>query len=147
MTVKHRFKHFFCKLDHSVQFSAVPWKMGLLGGGPCEQFWQGQGCPLFDVVHPAFPLLTTAEELRSAEVARPFIPWKWGWICCSFGEQRATEAGSIPQCSKGYFSHSTFSTDSFMVSVHPRVQLHAATSVRTLKSLESMPEFGWLWKH
>ena len=29
-------------------------------GGPCEQFWHGQGCSLFGVVHPAFPLLTTA---------------------------------------------------------------------------------------
>ena len=29
-------------------------------GGPCEQFWHGQGCPLFDVVHPAFSLSTTA---------------------------------------------------------------------------------------
>ena len=27
---------------------------------PGEQFWHGQGCPLFDVVHPAFPLPTTA---------------------------------------------------------------------------------------
>ena len=26
---------------------------------PCEQFWHGQGCPLFDVVHSASPLLTT----------------------------------------------------------------------------------------
>ena len=25
-----------------------------------RKFWHGQGCPLFDVVHPAFPLLTTA---------------------------------------------------------------------------------------
>ena len=25
-----------------------------------EQFWHGQGCPLFDVVHSAFPLPTTA---------------------------------------------------------------------------------------
>ena len=29
-------------------------------GGPCEQFWHGQGCPLFDFVHAAFPLPTTA---------------------------------------------------------------------------------------
>ena len=29
-------------------------------GGHCEQFWHGQQCPLFDVVHPAFPLPTTA---------------------------------------------------------------------------------------
>ena len=28
-------------------------------GDPCEQFWHGQGCPLSDVVHPAFPLPTT----------------------------------------------------------------------------------------
>ena len=28
--------------------------------GPCEQFWHGHGCPLFDVVCPAYPLLTTA---------------------------------------------------------------------------------------
>ena len=33
--------------DHLPVFSA---------GGPCDQFWHGQGCPVFDVVHPAFPL-------------------------------------------------------------------------------------------
>ena len=27
-------------------------------GGPCQQFWHGQGRPLFDVVHPAFLLPT-----------------------------------------------------------------------------------------
>ena len=25
-----------------------------------KQFWHGQGCPLFDVIHPAFPPPTTA---------------------------------------------------------------------------------------
>ena len=29
-------------------------------GGPCQQFCHGQGCHLFVVVHPAFPLPTTA---------------------------------------------------------------------------------------
>ena len=54
-------------LDH---FSSVPRPIGSSGrlqgrfsrdrppvfsaGGPCEQIWHGQGCPLFDVVHPAF---------------------------------------------------------------------------------------------
>ena len=28
-------------------------------GGLCEPFWHGQGCQLFDVVHPAFHLPTT----------------------------------------------------------------------------------------
>ena len=60
----------------SVQFCSVPWPIGSSGGhegrlsrdplpvfsaeGPCEQFWHGQICPLFDVVHLAFPLPTTA---------------------------------------------------------------------------------------
>ena len=29
-------------------------------GGHCEEFWHGQGRSLFGVVHPAFPLPTTA---------------------------------------------------------------------------------------
>ena len=29
-------------------------------GSPCKQFWRGQGCPLFNVVHPAFSLSITA---------------------------------------------------------------------------------------
>ena len=59
----------------SVQFSSVPSSVGssedmtdmndefirdslpvFSAGGPCEQFWHGQGCPLFDVVHPAICL-------------------------------------------------------------------------------------------
>ena len=32
----------------------------LSAGGPCEQLWHGQGWPLFDVVHPPFPLPTTS---------------------------------------------------------------------------------------
>ena len=32
-------------------------------GSRCEQFWRGQGCPLFDVVHPVFPLLTTTSPI------------------------------------------------------------------------------------
>ena len=59
----------------SIQFSSVPLAIGLSGererrfsrdpllvfsaGGHCEQRWPGQGCPLFDVVYPAFPLPTT----------------------------------------------------------------------------------------
>ena len=32
----------------------------LLQEALCEHFWRGHGCPLFDVVHPEFPLPTTA---------------------------------------------------------------------------------------
>ena len=31
--------------------------------GHHEQFWHGQGCPLFDSVHLAFPLVTTASPI------------------------------------------------------------------------------------
>ena len=67
----------FCASHAMKKFKSVPWLIGIWGGGhegqfsrdplpvfsagsPCEQFWHGQICPLFDVVHPAFPLLTTA---------------------------------------------------------------------------------------
>ena len=58
----------------SLQFSSVSSPIGSSGGheerfsrdplsvfsadGPWKQFWHGQGCLLFDVVLPAFPLLT-----------------------------------------------------------------------------------------
>ena len=58
------------------QFSSVPWLIRSAWGhveqfsrdplpifsaeGLHEQFWHRQGCPLFDVVHPAFPLPTMA---------------------------------------------------------------------------------------
>ena len=44
---------------HEGWFSRDPLSVSS-AGGRCEQFWHGQSCPLFDVVHPAFPLPTTA---------------------------------------------------------------------------------------
>ena len=44
---------------HERRFSRDPLAI-FSAGGPCEQFWHGQICPLFDVVRPAFPLPTTA---------------------------------------------------------------------------------------
>ena len=36
-------------------------------GGLCEQFWHGQECSFFDVVHPAFLLpITTSPTLQGA---------------------------------------------------------------------------------
>ena len=69
-------KHVPSNEFRSVQFSSVPWPTGssegyeerfsidllpvFSRGGQCEQFWHRQACALFDVVHPAFPLPTTA---------------------------------------------------------------------------------------
>ena len=81
--------------------SSAPWPTGLSGGhvgrfsrdplpicsagGRCEQFWHGQGCPHFDVVHRAFPLPTTASPtLQGAGVLKD-----------GFGE--AVVAGDMPE--------------------------------------------------
>ena len=44
---------------HEVRYSKNPFPV-FSTGGPCEQLWHGQGRPLFNIVHPAFPLSTTA---------------------------------------------------------------------------------------
>ena len=44
---------------HKGRFSRDPLPV-FSAGGLREQFWYGLGCSLFDVVHPAFPLPTTA---------------------------------------------------------------------------------------
>ena len=44
---------------HEGRFSRDPHPV-FSAGGPGEQFWHGQRCPLFGVVYPAFPLPTTA---------------------------------------------------------------------------------------
>ena len=45
-------------MGHEGRFSIGP--LPAFSTDPCEQFWHGQACPLFDVVHPAFRLPTTA---------------------------------------------------------------------------------------
>ena len=50
--------------------------------------------------------------------------------------RHAADAGSIPRCGKGFFSQSRLSVQTLLrVSVHPLVQSHALTAVRTLKIL------------
>ena len=42
-------------------------------GGPCEQFWHGQKCPLFDAEHPSFLLLTTASSTLEGALKNGFV--------------------------------------------------------------------------
>ena len=44
---------------HEGRFSRDP-RPAFSERGSCEPFWYWQGCPFFDVVHPAFPLTTKA---------------------------------------------------------------------------------------
>ena len=53
---------------HEGRFSRNPIPV-FSAGDPCEQFCHGQGCPLFDVVHPAFPL-------RSRRCKPSLVPWR-----------------------------------------------------------------------
>ena len=51
---------------HEGQFSTDP-VSAFSAGGPCEQFWRRQGCPLSYVVHPVFPLpITVSPTLQGA---------------------------------------------------------------------------------
>ena len=54
-------------------------------------------------------------------------------------DRHAAEAVSIPRCGEGFFSLSQLSVQTLL-----RVQSHALTSVRALKILWSMSEFGGL---
>ena len=58
---------------HEVRFSRDPLSV-FSAEGPCEQFWHGQICPLFDIVHPAFPLPTTALPTLQGALKEKF--WK-----------------------------------------------------------------------
>ena len=42
-------------------------------GGPCEQFWHGQRCPLFYVDHPAFLLPTTTLPALTGAMKRTVL--------------------------------------------------------------------------
>ena len=65
----------------------------------------------------------------------------------SIGPARHRRRFDSPERQGIFLPESTFNADSLTVSVHPRVQSRALTSVRTLKILQSMSEFGGLWKH
>ena len=56
---------------HEERFSRDPLQV-FSAGGPCEQFWHGQECPLFDDVHPASPLPTTASPTLQAALNGSF---------------------------------------------------------------------------
>ena len=81
---------------HEGRFSRDPLPV-FYAGDPCGQFWHGQGCPLFDVVHPAFPLPTTASSTLegalkndSGEVV----------VACDMPESR--KFSSLDSCQKSF---------------------------------------------
>ena len=59
---------------------------------PCEQFWPGQGCPLFGVVHPAFPLPTLQGALKDG--------FREAVVACDMPEPR--KIPSLHSCQKRF---------------------------------------------
>ena len=55
---------------HKERFNRDPLPV-FFAGGPCKQLWHEQGCPLFDVVHPAFPPSTMASPTKPHQQLKP----------------------------------------------------------------------------
>ena len=109
---------------HEGRFSRDPLPV-FSAGGPCEQLWHGQGCPLFVVVHAAFPLLTTAS------------PTLQGALKDAFGE--AVEACDMPEPCK---FPSTDSCQKRFLWTHKEVDfaLHPVSLVHQVGDVEKFPE-------
>ena len=79
-----------------------------------------------------------------------FFALKGAFFCGDVAQldRHAADAMLIPRCGKEVFSKSRLPQQTLSrVSIHPRVQSRALTSVRMLKILKSTSEFGGLWKH
>ena len=67
-------------------------------GGHREQFWLGQGCLLFDVVHPAFPLPTTASPTLQGDPKDGF-----GEAVLECDMPESIKFPSLDSCQKRFF--------------------------------------------
>ena len=72
-------------------------------GGHCEKFWHGQGCRLFDVVHPAYR--GTIHQPRCPKDVLERLSWhatclshaSWGVLDIQRELAPLTSGGSIPR--------------------------------------------------
>ena len=64
---------------------------------PCEQFWHGQGCPLFDVVHPAFSLSATVSPTHLGALKDGF-----GEAVVACGMPKLCKLPSLDSCQKRF---------------------------------------------
>ena len=104
------------KKKFEYQFTSVPWLIGssrghegrfsryslpvFPAGGPCEQFWHGQGCPLFDGVHSAFPLQTTASPTHQGALRDGF-----GEAVVESDMQESWKFLSLDSCQRFLWTH------------------------------------------
>ena len=66
-------------------------------GSSCVQFWLGQGCPLFDVVHPAFRLPTSPSPILQGALTDCF-----GEVAMACDMPEACKFPSLDSCQKRY---------------------------------------------
>ena len=67
-------------------------------GGRCEQFWHGQGCPLFHVVHPALLLPTTASPTLQGAVKNVLERLSWRVTCPNHANFRLLTVATGGSC-------------------------------------------------
>ena len=95
----------------SVQFSPWPIRSSvgherrfrscfLPAEGSLEQFWRGQGCPLFDDVNPAFPLTTTASPTLQGSLKDGFGE---AFVACDMPEP--CKFLSLDSCQRFLWTH------------------------------------------
>ena len=99
------------------QFSRYPPQV-FSAWGHCEHFWHGQGCPLFNVLYPAFPLPTTASPPPPPPnlTSLPRCPdgWFWGdcrgaWLAWAIRVFFSWQSPVVPQGSRSFSAPSRWS--------------------------------------
>ena len=81
---------------HEGRYSRNPFPI-LPARGHCEQFWSGHGCPLFNVVPPAFPLPTTASPILQGALKDGF-----GKAVVAFDMPEPCKFLSLDSCQKRF---------------------------------------------
>ena len=81
---------------HEGQFRCDP-LLAFSAGGSSEQFWHGQGRPLFDAVHLAFSLLTIALPILQGALKDGF-----GEVVMACDMPKPWKFLSLDSCQKGF---------------------------------------------
>ena len=99
----------------------------------CEQFWHGQECPLFDVVQPTFPLLTTAScTLQGAPVTLPPVYREARSL-------RSLDKSAFCKDSRTLLPPSDCSADQLLLAVRAVLNEHAPECRRRVRRAGSSP--------
>ena len=89
---------------HEGRFNKDPLPV-ISAGGPCEQFWHEQICPLCSFVHPAFPLPTTASSTLQGALKDCFGEAVVTFEPCKFPSTTRVRRGSCEPSRRSILFH------------------------------------------